>query len=275
MDVEFLGTKALDPEVFKTYILSKAPEGVHAQELHLAEKTLTIIAKETFGKERFEELSDEEKEQAVEAAKKELSGTSVFHRNDDGVPAIWDYQVRGHLKAMSETFRKAQNGVKKKAQAERDAADKAAAAAAGIEWKQTKVKVREELYGLNWPTAGKKHIDLGVFVFPRIIPLSVNETGICERPLRAEVFDSKLGFTVERISLARSETVPAGTSMEFVIGISEASPFSLEHVAAMLNYGYCHGYGQWRNSGKGAFTWHCLGIYEDLPQEDVSKLIRR
>lgn len=251
MAVEFLGTKALDPEVFKTYILSKAPAGTANQEMHLAEKTLSIIAKETFGKERFEELTDKEKDEAVGAAKKELAGTSVFHRGDDGDPVIWDYQVRGHLKAMADSFRKQQNANKK------------------LEGG------KETLYGMKWPASGKKHVDLSVFVFPRLIPLSVHETGICERPLRAEVFDSSLGFSVERISLARSETVPAGTTMEFVIGLTEASPFSLEHIAKMMDYGYCHGYGQWRNSGKGAFTWNCLGIYEDLSDDEVMALVKR
>jgi hypothetical protein len=262
MAVEFLGTKALDPEVFQSYILSKAPEGVHAQELHIAEKTLHILARDKFGKASFELLSAEDKVKAVDAALKELAGTSVFHRNEVGNPVIWDYQVRGHLKAMADSFRRVQ-GVNAKANGTKDP-----------ETGKTK-KGKEELYGLNWPAAGKKQVDLSVFVFPRLIPLSVNETGICERPLRAEVFDSKLQFKVERVTLARSETVPPGTSMEFLIGITEASPFSLQHVAKMLDYGYCHGYGQWRNSGKGAFTWSCLGIYEDLSTEEAAALVTR
>lgn len=276
MAVDLLGTKALNPETFQAWILSKAPIEAHAQEMRLAEKTLTIIARELFGDAaKFDELSEEDQIKAVDAALKELSGTSIFHKDEKGTPVIWDYQVRGHLKAMADSFRRAQNDIKKQAQEERDAADKAAAKAAGKEWKQRKVTGKEELYGMAWPASGKKHVDLSVFVFPRLIPLSVNETGICERPLRAEVFDSEAKRTVERITLARSETVPAGTTMEFIIGITEASPFGLEHVAKMLDYGYCHGYGQWRNSGKGAFTWNCLGIYEDLSEEDMKDLIKR
>lgn len=273
--VEGLGTKALNPEVFQAYILSQAPVEAHAQEMQLAKKTLHIIAAELFGDARFEDLSEADKEKAINAALKELSGTSVFHKNENGTPVIWDYQVRGHLKAMADGFRRAQNDDKSKAQAEKDAIDKATAKAAGVPWKQTKVKSKEELYGLTWPASGKKHVDLSVFVFPRLIPLSVNETGICERPLRAEVYDSQAKRTVERITLARSETVPAGTTMDFLIGITEASPFSLEHIAKMLDYGYCHGYGQWRNSGKGAFSWNCLGIYEDLSAEQAAELIKR
>ena len=57
----------------------------------------------------------------------------------------------------------------------------------------------------------------------------------------------------ERIALATSETVPAGTTFKFEI--KTIQPELTEFFAECLDYGALNGLGQWRNSGKGAFTW--------------------
>lgn len=97
-------------------------------------------------------------------------------------------------------------------------------------------------------TAYKKVIDGLIFVQPRMIPLVVNgEMEECQRPLRAQTAQG------ERVSLANSEQIPAGSTCEFDVLLMDES-----HEAAVrewLDYGGLRGIGQWRNSGKGRFVY--------------------
>lgn len=96
--------------------------------------------------------------------------------------------------------------------------------------------------------AYKKAVDGLLFVKERKIPINVNgEIGDCQRPLRTS------GPTGERTALANSETVPAGSTIEFTVLMMTKD---LEPVVReCLDYGALRGLGQWRNSGKGRFTW--------------------
>jgi hypothetical protein len=98
-------------------------------------------------------------------------------------------------------------------------------------------------------TAFKKIIDGLVFVEPRQIPLNFNGAGmgVLERPLRAQTAQG------ERVTLARSDTCPAGTTMEFTIEI--LGGLDEKTLREWLNYGKRRGLGQWRNGGYGSFTY--------------------
>ena len=178
-----LGTKAANPELLEDYIASKRPEGVSEDEL----ETLPTV--------------DEEVQK----------GSTLFSRDDDGTPFIFDYQVKGF-------FKDAQGCLN---------------------------RVPEHKL-----PAHKKVIDGLVFPGPRRIRLELPE-GVelkwCERPLRA---DTPQG---ERVSIARSEEAPAGTTLTFEISVLD--PKLWDTVESWLNYGELRGLGQWRNSGKGRFTW--------------------
>lgn len=96
--------------------------------------------------------------------------------------------------------------------------------------------------------AYKKEIDKLIFPEPRCIPFDgYGEIGVCQRPLRAQTAQG------ERVSLAMSEEIPAGASVTFdIVCLTD------DHVKAVrewLDYGRFSGIGQWRNSGKGRFTW--------------------
>lgn len=96
--------------------------------------------------------------------------------------------------------------------------------------------------------AFKKEIDGLLFINERKIPIHVNGAiGSCQRPLRSD------GATGSIVALANSETVPAGSEMEFTI-ILMADALE-DMVRACLDYGKYRGIGQWRNSGKGTFEW--------------------
>jgi hypothetical protein len=96
--------------------------------------------------------------------------------------------------------------------------------------------------------AFKKVIDGTIFVFPRKIMLALNgELGHCQRPLRAQTAQG------ERVALANSESAPAGTSFECEIKCLDENAEVI--VREWLDYGALRGLGQWRNSGKGRFSW--------------------
>lgn len=150
-------------------------------------------------------------------------GRTIFPRLPDGTPFLYDYQIKGFFKdacgMLSRLTGKDESGKKKKAANESGKL-----------------------------TAYKKIIDGLIFVHPRQIPISFNgEIGDCQRPLRAQTAQG------ERVSLASSDEIPAGATMTFDIECLDAS-----HAAAVrewLDYGALRGIGQWRNSGKGRFTW--------------------
>lgn len=154
---------------------------------------------------------------------------TVFPKLEDGTPFLYDYQWKGYFKDTCGIL----NRLTKKDP---------------VTGKKLKGGAVNESGKL---TAFKKIIDGLIFVQPRKIPIQVaGELGICQRPLRAATAQG------ERISLAASETVPAGSTCEFdILCVDE----SLEKaVIEWLNYGELRGTGQWRNSGKGRFTYEIL-----------------
>lgn len=160
---------------------------------------------------------DLRKQELETAEHREEAGTTVFHRlggKSEAGPIIWDYQIKGFFKDACGALRDADDTRSKDLKAYR------------------------------------KKIDGIIFVAPRVIVLNMPADGViglCERPLRAS---TAMG---DRVALARSETVPAGTELEFEITILNSG---LEKtVREWLDYGKLRGIGQWRNSGKGRFTW--------------------
>ena len=151
---------------------------------------------------------------------------TIFPKMADGTPFQYDFQVKGFMKdacgMLNRLTGKDETGKKKKAVNE-----------------SSKIK------------AFKKEIDGNIFVFPRQIPIRFDgELTVCQRSLRAATPQG------ERVSLSASEEAPAGATMEFwVLCLNEA------HIPAVLewmDYGVLRGTGQWRNSGKGRFTYEVL-----------------
>lgn len=95
-------------------------------------------------------------------------------------------------------------------------------------------------------------IDGLIFISPRQIPIDLHglRMDTCERPLRASTPQG------ERVSLAKSETVPEGSTLEF--DVTCLDPALEACVLECLDYGRLRGLSQWRNSGKGRFTYEVL-----------------
>lgn len=144
---------------------------------------------------------------------------TVFPRLADGRPMYWDYQIKGFLKDAWQMLNRAGK-----------AGYAGGKACAGVK-------------------AYKKVIDGLIFVYPRQIPIELHglRMDTCERPLRAATPQG------ERVSIAKSETVPEGSTLEFEIVCLD--PALEACVVECLNYGEMRGLSQWRNSGKGRFSW--------------------
>lgn len=96
--------------------------------------------------------------------------------------------------------------------------------------------------------AYKKVVDGLIFVKDRKNPFVLSDPmGVCQRPLRADTMKGP------RVALAMSETVPEGSTLSFTIQLLDET---LEKVVReCLDYGVFRGLAQWRNAGKGRFTW--------------------
>lgn len=185
---ELLGTCSANPDIHREFIASKAPDAV----------------------------SMEQEVEAIGAEAVAEKTMTVFPRDKDGRPFLYDYQVKGFFKDSCGVLRDVTGS------------------------DCSKVK------------AYKKEIDGLLFVYPRQIPLRFDgEVGRCERPLRASTAQG------ERIALSSSETAPAGTVIE--LEIEALTPAMMDIAVECLNYGLQRGIGQWRNSGKGRFTWEKIG----------------
>ena len=141
-------------------------------------------------------------------------GTTVFHRMPNGNPMMYDYQFKGMFKDACGCLRRVPDT------------------------ESSKMK------------AYKKEIDGLIFVAPRKVEIAIPAgTGITitERSLRAQTAQG------ERIALARSETVAAGSVIRIEVMMLKES---LEKsVREWLDYGKLRGLGQWRNSGMGIYSW--------------------
>ena len=181
-----LGTAPNDPEIYSKFIASKSPDA----------------------KSREEEIA------AVGVEEYEDKQITVFRRDAEGNPIIYDYLIKGFFKNACSALREVA-GTKS-----------------------------------NKLTSYKKKIDGLVFVTPRQIAINFPEGGemtICQRPLRAQTAQG------ERIALASSEQVPAGSTIECTIRCFNKTMAAA--VVEWLDYGQYNGLGQWHNSGMGRFTW--------------------
>ena len=170
--------------------------------------------------------SKEEEIEAIGVDEFIEKGKTVFPRTPDGDPLIWTYQIKGFFKAAV----KALHGVKGS--------------------HSSKV------------TAHQKLIDRAVFIYPstdnragRKIPFEkYGKIHDCQRPLRASTAQG------DRVAISNSEAIDAGAQIEFDIEWFEDAKMSEALICEWLDYGRYSGLLQWRNAGKGTFTWERVGV---------------
>lgn len=142
-----LGSAPANPEIYNEFIASKAPDAPGVED----------------------EIA------AIGADAVAEKGTTVFPRDTDGNPILFDYHIKGFFKDTCQMLRYEQSGNE-----------------------SCKLK------------AYKKLIDGLIFPCPRQIPIQHSgEITICQRPLRAQTLQG------ERVALASSEEIPAGAKLTF------------------------------------------------------------
>lgn len=163
-----------------------------------------------------------------EVVKKQMT---IFLKDKDGNPVIHDHQIKGFFKDACGALQKMKDE----------------------EMAKESAKIK----------AYKKIIDGDIFVYPEYIPINVaGDKGVCERPLRTS------GPSGDRVALAASETVPAGSSATFYVTV----PDIYENVVLeWLNYGVFRGFSQWRNAGKGRFLYD-VETKKGMPPREVIEL---
>lgn len=145
---------------------------------------------------------------------KEAQGTA-FQRDKNGNPMLWDYQIKGFFKDACKSLGKCPG-----------------------------------MHSTSLKNAYKSIIDGTVFIQEREIPIEMpegSEVGVCERPLRAMTQQG------ERVAIASSEEIPAGSKIRFTILLLQ--PAIYDAVIEWLDYGRLRGIGQWRNASHGRFTY--------------------
>jgi len=188
-----LGTMSGNKEIFEEFIASKNPKGIQEDEI-----------------ESVPELTEEIKK-----------CSTVFARDKDNKPILWDYHIKGYFKEACKAMIDSDTIAKKELQ---------------------QFRLTDYLH--------KRTIDKLIFIAPRRIKLILPENEklvFCERPLRGQTMRG------ERIALARSEEAPAGTKLNCEIILLNGK--LMNFVKRWLDYGVLSGLGQWRNSGKGRFEW--------------------
>lgn len=190
-----LGTAPNDEDIYRNFIIEKAKaNGTEINEVDAQEEVDALP-------------TDEEIEK----------GMTVFPRDEDGNPFLYDYQLKGFMKDTCGMLRKVKG------------------------MKSANVK------------AYKKEIDGLIFPNPRQIVFQNAVLDVCQRPLRASTAQG------ERVALAMSEEIKAGAYITCEITCLNDDQIDL--VREWLDYGRLRGIGQWRNSGKGRFTWEELRCY--------------
>ena len=182
-------------------------------------------------------IDDDKAKEEVELLKNQIAemknnarGYTVFPRDKDGCPIFWDYQIKGMFK---DAF---------KALLESDL--------------NTSLFKKETCGFTKW--SSDRLVDQLIFPHPRRIRIMLpegGEIGRCDRPLRTR--NPQTGQ--EGNAIASSETVPAGSVIEFEVELLKKD--ILPQVKAVFEYGRLRGLAGWRNSGKGRYEYE---IVEDL-----------
>ena len=167
------------------------------------------------------DISDEIEDRGIEdVVENKMTGFSKA----EGCPHAWDYQVKGYLKEAM--------GALKKLSGTACSAQKA---------------YKKVIDNYVFFSEDSRRI---FFTNPDGTKVKNSQIGENERPLRAMTMQG------ERVSIARSETVPAGSSMTFKMIVMDDS--LNKAIDECFNYGEFKGFGQWRNAGWGTFKWEEL-----------------
>ena len=192
-----LGTCNSNSEIHREFIASKAPDA----------------------------QSREEEVAALGVDEVEQKSTTVFARDEDGTPILWNYQIKGFFKESCYMLR--------------------GMPGEDCSRESCKLKAYKKVIDGTIEPSGDGDVDRKIRLhIPDGWQISTNQ-----RPLRGQTAQG------ERIALASSEELPSGTWCELWIRCPDDRE---KAVLEWLNFGRYHGVCQWRNAGYGRFTYEVL-----------------
>ena len=177
-----------------------------------------IVSKSEDEKKMAEEMKAREEDETTEDA---IEKKMTFFDKQAGHPYIWDYMVKGFVKEAWKTVKAIKGSKCSEVKAYKQKIDNS-------------IFLAEEDRTIFFKDGNGK-------------PVSCSIITEKERPLRAQTMQG------ERVALARSESVPAGSILTFTFIFLE--PELEACVRECLDYGFYKGLGQWRNGGYGRFKW--------------------
>lgn len=219
---EMLGTNPADPAVMDVHVLQKQKKLIKEESKKKARKGSAYTD--------APDLTDQRAEKELELLKAEWDGldsrgTTVFFKDPvTGRPMIGDHMIYGFMKAAGEAI----------------------------------CQTKERASGTMLQSTAFTHSIINrhvrcedeFIVFDRDIEKSPEGKVLyAQRSLRAKTMQG------DRVALARSEVVPRGAKLSFVLKVMDGSPLKVEHLNEIFGYGEMVGLGQWRSSGKGSFTY--------------------
>lgn len=255
-------------------ILGAAPSDKAVYTSYIAAKKAEILA-----------LAEEGELDELETLPSEEKGMTVFHQLPDGTPFLYDYVIRGFFKDACSMLRR--NGGRKsvKLTAFRKIIDghifvepRRIPLALPTTIKEPIVVTRPNpdwsplthaetalLEKFSEPVDDDQEpaSDAEVEAYVRIqqkvrVPKTVKKVvgyvdvpavmDVLERPLRGQTAQG------ERVALAKSQTLPAGTTLEFRV-IVQSAEVTEEILREWFDYGRRRGLGQWRNGGWGTVVY--------------------
>ena len=151
-------------------------------------------------------------------------GITVFFRDENGKPCIGDHMIKGFMKAAGEAICKTnskKNGTILHSAAYTDSL-------------------------INQHVA----IDEQFITFTEDIKRDGDGSpSYLSRSLRAMTMQGP------RVSIAKSEVVPAGAQLSFTLNVMRGSQIDKNVLEQLFSYGQISGLGQWRNGGNGKFKY--------------------
>lgn len=221
-----LGTNPLDSDILGTHIIEKERRLI--QEKSKVNRALNKYADAaTISDERKAEEIGKIKERAAdlkeEVGELDERGITVFFRHD-GKVAIGDHMIYGFMKAAAEAI------------------SRTLPTKRGVPLHSA--SYTESL--INQHVRCEEHF----LMFDKDI--TRNEDGSPNYLVRSIRVMTAQG---PRVSIIKSEQVPAGATLKFRLNALDGSPLTEEILHKLFDYGRMTGLGQWRNAGYGTFSF--------------------
>lgn len=215
------GEKASVVLRFSETVLGTAPKNPETYADYIASK---IAKRRDLTDEEKEEIKAQEIKDAYESLEStEERGWTTFLRDDRGW-WVYDYWIGGFFKTAFAALQETGDFTKLTAY-------------------KTKIDRYLHIFGMENGTRQQRR---RIYFGPNLEP-EQTDLAVLERPLRVMTPKGP------RTSLARSDVMPEGTTISFLVELLKNNTITMDHVERSLEYGQYFGMGQWASGGWGTF----------------------